>query len=70
MYTKVKSEEKLVYRKVKALLKFVYKGQIKVVNCIQFVYNCTHFFAVQGRVLYTIEIILGDKTTEIIVYWH
>ena len=57
MYTKVKSEEKLVYRKVKALLNFVYKGQVKVVNCIQFVYNCTHFFADQGRVLSTVEVI-------------
>ena len=65
----VKSQERFVYRKVKASLQFVYKGQIKVVICIHFVYNCTHFFLDQGGVLYTIENILVDKTMEIIVYW-
>ena len=67
-FFQVKSEEKFVYRKVKASLKFVYKGQIKVAICIHFVYNCTHFFSDKGRVLYTIEIILGDKSMEIFVY--
>ena len=67
-FFQVKSQEKFVYRKVKASLKFVYKGQIKVAICIHFVYNCTHFFSDKGRVLYTIEIILVDRTMEIFVY--
>ena len=49
-------------------MKFVYKGQIKVVICIHFVYNCKHFFSDKGRILYTIEIFLGDITVEIIEY--
>ena len=68
MYTKVKSEEKFVYRKVKASLQFVYEGQIKVVICIHFVYDCKHFFSDKGRILYTIEIFLGDITVENIEY--
>ena len=68
-FFQVKSGEKFVYRKVKTLLKFVYKGQIKVVVCIHFVYNCTDFFSDQGGVLYMIEIILDYETMEIIVYW-
>ena len=68
LYTKVKSEEKFVYRKVKASLQFVYEGQIKVLICIHFVYNCKHFFSDKGRILYTVEIFLGDIKVEIIEY--
>ena len=67
-FFQVKSQERFVYRKVKALLQFVYKGQIKVVICIHFVYKCKHFFSDKGRILYTIEIFLGDITVEIIEY--
>ena len=63
-FFQVKSEEKFVYRKVKASLKFVYKGQIKVAFCIHFVYNCSHFFQIK------VEFCIQSKLFWVIKQWR